>query len=229
MNVVPVPKTRETSSNSLFDDNQIDFDEKLQLRSPTQEFNLQSPSNSLKTGLPRHIDSVFPNKDLRQVARALSINIWVGTCLAILGILLALIENEICYRNGFMKSQSTDVLRVIVLGISAVHWWVVYKYYSYHAEIAQAYGKTYPRSKRYSGSIFAVKSNRQAIIIDLLSISFSPPPMIYMHLEFSQVGTTATLSLGDMMLLLVMLRCLQIFKLFYLVSPLFRSRDSFIL
>jgi hypothetical protein len=63
----------------------------------------------------------------------------------------------------------------------------------------------------------------------MLSVSFSTPPTIYMKWKFEQIGTEATLSLDDLMLLLVLMRCLQLFKLFYLSSAIFKSRDSFIL
>jgi hypothetical protein len=63
----------------------------------------------------------------------------------------------------------------------------------------------------------------------MLSVSFSTPPSVYTTWKFKQIGTETTLSLDDLMLVLVLMRCLQLFKLFYLSSAIFKTRDSFIL
>lgn len=180
-------------------------------------------------GIPRYVDSVYPHRDISADVNALKDYIWAGAFLALFAIALGIIENELCFRNNFSASLATESLRWILLGMNMMHWAAIYKYYKCRTSIAEAYGIIYPGSTCYAGSIFSPKHHTRGIIIDLLSVSFSPPPNVYMSWELSQLKTTASMSLDDIMLILELLRLIQLLKLFYLASALFKARDTFIL
>mmetsp|Transcript_26042 Transcript_26042/g.46195 ORF Transcript_26042/g.46195 Transcript_26042/m.46195 type:complete len:600 (-) Transcript_26042:1461-3260(-) len=183
-----------------------------------------SPLYRKDPGIPRAVNSFFPSRNIQTDVRDLTATIWVGAILALFGTGIAILENELCYHNDFQSSATTDVLRFMLIGISAIHWIVIYKYYSYHSSIAEAYGEIHPGS-----SVLAPAGYRREFCMDLLSVSFVVPPTFYMHWEYGQVGTTAVISIGDILLPFVFTRCLQIFKLVYLSSSVFRPRDSFII
>lgn len=181
------------------------------------------------TSLPRHVNFIFPMRDIKPYLRSLTVNIWIGTFLALFGIVLALLGNELCYQSDFQQSSIVDYLRFIGFGVNLAHWVVIFRHYKLHTQIAEAFGEIFPKSKAYAGNILAPLGHFRSLAIDLLTVSFSPPPTIYTQFEFRQVDSMATLSLDDLMLALSLLRGVQFFKLFYLSSTTFNSRESFIL
>lgn len=222
-------KRQRVGSSPTLDETWSDIQEPKSRKHSTSYIATALPSSHAINCIPKHVNSVFAKRDIKPELRSLMINIWVGAFLAVLGIGLALLDNQMCYKNNFKQSSITDALRAMVFAVSLLHWIVIYRYYCYHTKIAEAYGEIYPKSNSHLGSIFAPQGHRRSILIDLLSVSFFTPPTMYNKWEYKQIGTVATLSLDDLLLVLVLMRCLQLFKLFYLASALFNRRDSFIL
>lgn len=179
--------------------------------------------------IPKQVNSIFPKRDIAAELDQLVQNIWVGSFLSLLSIAMALLENQLCYKNDFKQSLSTDSLRTMILLITLLHWYVVYKYYSYNTTIAEEFGEVYPKSNLKTGSVLALPGHKRGILIDLFSVSFSTPPIIYKYWKFEQIGTVATISLDDLVLILVLLRCIQLLKMFYLSSAMFSRRSTFVL
>jgi hypothetical protein len=131
---------RDHSSTSILDETLVDPP------SIVRDSRLKSVDNTTEAtpaviGIPRVVNSVFPSRDIKREVRRLTINVWIGTCLAVLGVGLAMLENELCYKNDFKADPGTDVLRTMILLISLTHIYVIYRYYRYLTAIAKAFGE----------------------------------------------------------------------------------------
>lgn len=143
MNLSFMKRSRDT--NSSFQDESLFFS-RNKLSDLTSQERLVSPKQS-KVGIPKFVNSVFPNRDITQDLRKLEISVWLGACLALLSVCIAMTANELCFQNNFQGSTAVDGLRGVVIGLSVVHWGVIFKYYSYLTVISEAYGDIHPGSK----------------------------------------------------------------------------------
>jgi hypothetical protein len=136
---------RSRDTNSSFQNESLFFPRRKHSALKSTE-RLVSPTQP-EVGIPKFVNSVIPNRDITPDLRKLKITVWLGGLLALLSVGLAISANELCFQNNFQGSYVVDGLRVVVIGLSGVHWVVIFKYYSYLTVVAEAYGEIYPGSK----------------------------------------------------------------------------------
>lgn len=134
-------RKRDTSSSAFILDETLTDPPIDKPRKRVKSVDIATPPSPAVIGIPRYVNSVFPSSDIKKQVRRLTINVWVGTFLAVLGVGLAMLENELCYNNDFKADTKTDVLRMIIFVISLVHILIIYQYYRYLTAIAKAFGE----------------------------------------------------------------------------------------
>ncbi|CAG9326820.1 unnamed protein product [Blepharisma stoltei] len=195
---------------------------KISLPNGTPSSKTSSRASTKKRGLPKILSSFLPTKDIMDIRKSQRNLAFVSAAISILTLFLAFFENELEYFNHQHPTNSSNILRLIIMIVTILHMYFIYKYYLGTLEIKKAYKEVTKKSKIH----YDLRLMRN-MTIEMLLTCFCVPPYISWKEKFHQLETYAILSISDIIYALSFLRLYHIGKLLFETSSFNTAKAYF--